>query len=1411
MAGIAQGLDAGPGFAADNSVAGQLNNLFTTYGNAGGHWTGADATASVPLPDGRTAWLFSDTFLGTVNADGSRPTGTPLVNNTIVVQSGDSLVSTLHGGTAAAPEALVKPAQAGEFFWVADGTVENGSLKVLYNRYKRVGSGNLEMEITGTSLATFALPSLTLSNVTDLPLSAKNAWGGAILEDGAYTYVYGTDQTSGLKFAKVARVPAGGLGGAWQFWTGSAWSSTETDATKVLSGVGTAFGVQKVGNQYLLATQENNALFDPQYPIYTATSPVGPFDAPKYLFTTPEQKPGEPIVSYDAHLHPNLAPSGKLLMSYNVNTLEDTRTFADVSIYRPRFVEIAWPPATPDPAAVPAAPTGINATVNSAGGVALTWQAVSGATGYYVYQRNASAGQTHFVRASSSITGTSQTIGLLATENTYEFKVTAVNATGESAFSRVASATPVITAPPAPARVTAVADTLGAIRLSWQAVPEAWNYEIYQRDVTAGETTRTFLTRLGRGSTSQHLQWLEHNHQYEFHVVAVHGGGSSPASLTTSATASYSLPPAPTTVTATANGDGTIALSWAAVGQPVLYWVYQRDATAGEAFRKLGVPTDRTAMTAAFLTHNHVYEFKVSADNRGGEGPLSAVAQATAGYPVPAAATGLTAAAGNGQVSLEWTASATPNVWYNVYQRDVTLGEAFKALQLPVTTCCSFTPEYLANGHTYEFAVTTTSQGGESAKSNLVQAKPFQALPAQVTGLAAAAQTDGTIKLTWTNAGENLWYDVYRRDATAGGSFVKLGAPVTSCCTFTDQFLTHNHAYEYKFAATNATGAGPQSAVAGATAKYTPPTAPKNLTGKASGGAAIHLDWDAPSSGSFNYWVHYRNVTTGQAFQKAAFPTGKTEIDLEYLQINNIYEYKVSAENQGGEGPATSTIQVKATGNVAPPSKLTATAGDGKVVLSWLASTDSGVTYNIYQRKAGESWKLLPLSITGTTMTADYLVNGVTYDFKVTASTWAGTSKATEPATAKPMPALPAAPGNLKVNGIGDGQITLLWGASSTSAVNYVVEMRPVGGTWNQLDLAVGCCSYTVKLLRNATQYEFRIWTQNLRGLSSTPSNIISGTPKPLPPQPASGLSAEAGNAQVKLTWTRSSTANAGYWIEYRAKNAATWNRLRFAVPNASFTVQAIANFQQFEFRVIATNAAGDATPSNIVTATPFVPKPSKPTGLKLTRDSFADMIVNSVKAEWNKNPEKYVRYRLYVSNGHGWKELFREDMESNYEFVKEFLEGTYSFKVRVVNEGGETDSDVSSIFMPKTKAQAYHLLTAATSDSYSAWSTAKAKSGGEWSEYNFNWNDDGCSVPPEVDKVLRFNAAFFHSACQRHDFGYRNHSSWGDRGVIDRLLGWDANNLCASVPTADGYRDACKLSAWGFYKAVDMRGELYW
>ncbi|WP_172894457.1 phospholipase A2 [Micromonospora purpureochromogenes] len=1397
--------------------AAQLNTTFNDYGNAGGHWTGGDSTASVPLPDGRTAWLFSDTFLGTVNADGSRPTGTPLVNNTIVVQSGTSLVDTLHGGTSTAPQALVKPSQTDEYFWVADGTVENGALKVLYNRYRRSGTGNLDFEITGTSLATFALPGLTLTGVTDLPLSNTVAWGSAILEDGAYTYVYGSESSDGLRFAKIARVPSGGLGGAWQFWTGFGWSATESSAARVLSGVGTAYGVQKVGNEYVLLTHENNLIFDAQYLTYTAPSPTGPFNTPQYVFTAPEQVPGEPIVSYDARLHPHLAPTGKLLVSYNVNTLDDARTYADASIYRPRFVEVTWPRPTPDPATLPGRPTGLTVDIDSLGVATLSWQPVAGATGYRVYQRDTTAGQTHFARLASTVTGTSAKLDRLMSEHVYEFKVTAVGAAGEGGFSDTVSATPTVSAPPAPTAVTATADDQGSITLSWAPVPTAWNYQVYRRDVTAGETERSFVTRLGGTVTSHTMQWLEPGHVYEFHVVASHGGGDSPASATATATARYAPPPAPTGLTATANPDGSIGVSWTGLDTSVFYWVYQRDVTAGETeFTKLDVPTEATSMTAAFLTHAHRYEFKVAASNRGGEGAASAPASATSAYPKPAPPSGLTATVGDGEVVLNWSASSTPNVWYLVYQRDVTAGEsAFTQLPLPITECCTVKAAYLMNGHRYEFKVTTTSQGGESTATNLVQATPQMPLPGQVTGLTATAQSNGTIKLAWTAPGDNLWFDIYQRDVTAGQAFSKLPLPVTTCCTFTADVLTHDHIYEFKVTATNAAGAGPQSAAAQATAHYDPPAAPTNLRGESAGDGTIHLDWDPPAAGSFYYWVYFRDVTAGQAtFTKGQFPTNRTEVDLAYLAYGHVYEYKVAASNAGGEGPTSTTVRVTATGGLpAAPTGLTASAGDGEARLSWTASSTSGVTYDVYQRNAsaGQSWQKLPLPVSGTSMTASYLANGSTYEFKVTASNWAGASGASNVASARPMPPLPAAPSGLTANP-GDGQATLRWTASPSSNVNYMIEMRPVGGVWDQLPIGVSCCSYTVKLLRNGTTYEFRVRAHNISG-DSAATGVASARPMPPFPQPASGLTATPGDGQATLKWAASSTAGVSYRIEMRARGG-NWQALPFAVPCCSYTVKLLLNGTTYDFRVLATNLTGTAAATNTASARPMPPMPSEPDGIVVDPEHSWAVMDTWVSLSWAPNKTRGVWYSVHlrnVSTGSSWFEVYRRNApDSTYETLYNLPGGTYEFKIRAFNITGSVESGPLRAEVKKRKPDLYHSFTAATTTSRDAWSSARA-SQSVWSEYYFDWSADGCSFKlgdHRADYIVIYDNDFFRRPCERHDFGYRNHGWWGTKDYIDWAFAYDMQKKCQADAA---FKLQCEHDASIYFAGVQLLGGSAW
>ncbi|WP_437731723.1 cellulose binding domain-containing protein [Sorangium sp. So ce1335] len=90
----------------------------------------------------------------------------------------------------------------------------------------------------------------------------------------------------------------------------------------------------------------------------------------------------------------------------------------------------------------PAAPTSLAATAAGPSAISLSWSASAGATSYNVY-RSTTPGFTPGAgnRIASSVPGTSYNSTGLSASTTYYYKVTALNAAGESAASSQASAT----------------------------------------------------------------------------------------------------------------------------------------------------------------------------------------------------------------------------------------------------------------------------------------------------------------------------------------------------------------------------------------------------------------------------------------------------------------------------------------------------------------------------------------------------------------------------------------------------------------------------------------------------------------------------------------------------------------------------------------------------------------------------------------------------------------------------------------------------------------------------------------------------------------------------------------------------------------------------------------------------------
>jgi hypothetical protein len=321
--------------------------LLNTYSDTGKGWTGGDSTYSVELSGGRTVWIFSDTFLGPVNPDGSRPTTTPFINNSFVVQRGGSL-KTVIGGTAANPTALVPPPANGWYWFGAAQTSNAGrNLDVTTLRFEKTGPGQWDWRWASNYIARFDSTTLKLQKLIPIPSAANVQWSGWLQRDSGYTYIYGVEDLGASKYQHVARVRGDDLTAKpWEYWTGSGWSADESASARVLEGVANEHSVTRWRDGYLLVTHDTTELFSKRVLGYFSCSPTGPFVKPVELYQTPEtgadgSYENANIITYNSHDHPDLRRGNQLLVSYNVNSLDaNNDLYADVSIYRPRFVAV---------------------------------------------------------------------------------------------------------------------------------------------------------------------------------------------------------------------------------------------------------------------------------------------------------------------------------------------------------------------------------------------------------------------------------------------------------------------------------------------------------------------------------------------------------------------------------------------------------------------------------------------------------------------------------------------------------------------------------------------------------------------------------------------------------------------------------------------------------------------------------------------------------------------------------------------------------------------------------------------------------------------------------------------------------------------------------------------------------------
>ena len=186
----------------------------------------------------------------------------------------------------------------------------------------------------------------------------------------------------------------------------------------------------------------------------------------------------------------------------------------------------------------------------------------------------------------------------------------------------------------------------------------------------------------------------------------------------------------------------------------------------------------------------------------------------------------------------------------------------------------------------------------------------------------------------------------------------------------------------------------------------------------------------------------------------------------------------------------------------ASPTNLTATtASSTQINLSWTASTTAGASYVVFRSTtagfAASASTQIGTTAAGTTTFADTgLTGNTTYYYLVKATNAAGTSLASNQATATTNTTQPAPPTNLVATAVSSTQINLSWTASTTAGVYYEVFGSTTAGftpSEGSLLASTSGTTYSNTGLTAGTTYYYAV--EAILSTTSVPARASATTP----------------------------------------------------------------------------------------------------------------------------------------------------------------------------------------------------------------------------------------------------------------------------------------------------------------------------
>jgi fibronectin type 3 domain-containing protein len=515
---------------------------------------------------------------------------------------------------------------------------------------------------------------------------------------------------------------------------------------------------------------------------------------------------------------------------------------------------------------VPSAPGGINAEMSSSGIITLIWTSPGGVvSSYNIYRSDSPSGA--YSKAGTS-TQTSYTDNGLAVNTVYYYKVSALNASGESSQSDYTGSVPSI-----PKEVSASSVSSSSVSISWSIAVGAENYKTY-RSTSADGT----YSQVGTPASSPYTDTgLSSNTIYFYKVSAINSGGEGAKSTAVSVT---TIPAVPTEVSSVASSPGSITVSWPVVSG-VTTKVYRCDSSSG-SYDQIGTSTG-SSYTDTGLPVNTTYYYKVSAANSNGESGQSVAVFATTMPDIPSGISASTVSSSS--LSLTWM-PVSGAVNYRIY-RTTSASGTYTRIEISISS--PYTNTGLQAGTTYYYKVSAVNNAGvESPLSSSVSTITKPAVPSLAS---SAALSSSSIRVSWYSEYGAQGYRIYR-STSASGTYNQIGTSTSS--PYDDTGLQANTTYYYKVSAFNNGG---ESDLSDFVSVKTNLAAPTGLAATTTSANNINLSWNAVT-GAVSYTV--LQPYTGTMGTIIWSGTARS-LNITGNTTNNTYAFSVIASGANGE------------------------------------------------------------------------------------------------------------------------------------------------------------------------------------------------------------------------------------------------------------------------------------------------------------------------------------------------------------------------------------------------------------------------------------------------------------------------------------------------------------------------------